>query len=44
MKKTQSYRKADLAKKEVTNNATDSSWDKIVKTKKLVILTIITPF
>ena len=40
----QSYRKADLAKKEVTNNATDSSWDKIVKTKKLVIgVTLLEP-
>ena len=40
----QSYRKADLAKKEVTNNATDSSWDKIVKAKKLVIgVTLLEP-
>ncbi len=40
----QSYRKADLAKREVTNDATDSSWDKIVKTKKLVIgVTLLEP-
>lgn len=40
----QSYRKADLAKKEVTNNATDSSWNKIVTAKKLVIgVTLLEP-
>ena len=40
----QSYRKADLAKREVTNDATDSSWNKIVTAKKLVIgVTLLEP-